>query len=272
MKTIVTPTDFSSSSINAVHYAADLAVSLGAELILLNVVQLPITVSDVPMTESVFEELIDSAREEMDDLEKELASRTAGKIKITKELVAGTVENQLEEICHAKNPFAVVMGMKEGADAGRFLLGSNALYAVKHLRFPVLVVPEHSTFRGIRHMGLACDLQDVAKSIPFSLMEEWLEAFKARLDIIHVCNSADAKELQNGKDALYVRERFSNFQPQLHFLPKQQVEKGLDEFSRQHQVDLLMVVPKKHDIWEWFDRKHSKGIILHTHIPVLSMR
>ena len=45
MRTIVAPTDFSSVSINALNYAADLAAAIEADLILLHVVQIPITVS-----------------------------------------------------------------------------------------------------------------------------------------------------------------------------------------------------------------------------------
>jgi nucleotide-binding universal stress UspA family protein len=48
MRTIIAPTDFSAVSLNAVNYAADLAVAINAELILLHVVQIPITVSEIP--------------------------------------------------------------------------------------------------------------------------------------------------------------------------------------------------------------------------------
>ena len=45
MRTIVAPTVFSSVSIYALNYAADLAAAIEADLILLHVVQIPITVS-----------------------------------------------------------------------------------------------------------------------------------------------------------------------------------------------------------------------------------
>ena len=41
MKTILAPTDFSASSINAVNYAADMALAVNAQLILINAVQFP---------------------------------------------------------------------------------------------------------------------------------------------------------------------------------------------------------------------------------------
>ena len=49
MKTIIAATDFSPNSENAVHYAADMATVLGAELHLLHVYSIPIPVSEVPI-------------------------------------------------------------------------------------------------------------------------------------------------------------------------------------------------------------------------------
>ena len=48
MKTIIAPTDFSPISLNAVNYAADMAVSINADLSLLYVCLLPITYGEAP--------------------------------------------------------------------------------------------------------------------------------------------------------------------------------------------------------------------------------
>ena len=52
MKTIIAPTDFSAVSLNAMNYAADLAVAIDAKLLLVNIVPLPVTSSvEVTITE-----------------------------------------------------------------------------------------------------------------------------------------------------------------------------------------------------------------------------
>ncbi|MBK8610683.1 MAG: universal stress protein [Chitinophagaceae bacterium] len=49
MKTILVTTDFSAAAGNAVTYAADLALSINAKLLILSVAELPVSYSDVPI-------------------------------------------------------------------------------------------------------------------------------------------------------------------------------------------------------------------------------
>ena len=42
MQTIIAPTDFSNISLNAVNYAADMAMALNANLLILHAIELPI--------------------------------------------------------------------------------------------------------------------------------------------------------------------------------------------------------------------------------------
>ena len=49
MKLIIAPTDFSAISDNAIKYATDMAAAMGANLMLVNVYQIPISFSEVPL-------------------------------------------------------------------------------------------------------------------------------------------------------------------------------------------------------------------------------
>jgi len=60
MKTIIVATDFSSAALNASHYATDMALSINANILLVNIVQTPVTYSDLPVIANM-EEFIRSA-------------------------------------------------------------------------------------------------------------------------------------------------------------------------------------------------------------------
>ncbi len=120
MKTIIAPTDFSEVSLNAVNYAADLAAAVKAELVLVNVVQIPVTVAEIPLTEVEYKNMREESEMQLADLSVKLLLRVKNKIKIYSKMLLGSIENELEEICKVKKPFAVVMGMKETGAAGRF--------------------------------------------------------------------------------------------------------------------------------------------------------
>ena len=47
MQTIITPVDFSDISINAVNYAADMAMNLNAKLLVLHAIGLPVNVNKI---------------------------------------------------------------------------------------------------------------------------------------------------------------------------------------------------------------------------------
>ena len=49
MKLIIAPTDFSAISDNAIKYATDMTIAMGTNLMLVNVYQLPISFSEVPL-------------------------------------------------------------------------------------------------------------------------------------------------------------------------------------------------------------------------------
>jgi len=45
----------------------------------------------------------------------------------------------------------------------------------------------------------------------------------------------------------------------------------LNEYAKEHDLDLLMVAPRHHGFLGLFDKKHSKEIILHQEIPILAI-
>src|SRR5450755_753361 len=114
MKTILAPTDFSSSSINAVNYAADMALATQAQLVIVNAIQFPVAASEISLPESVMDEMIDLGNNDLQELLNKLKKRTNDKIPISSEVLIGPVEQQIEFISADKKPLAIVMSIKPG--------------------------------------------------------------------------------------------------------------------------------------------------------------
>jgi len=50
------------------------------------------------------------------------------------------------------------------------------------------------------------------------------------------------------------------------------MEKGITDFAEQQKIDLLITVPKKHNLLsKLFQHSHSKRLVLQAHVPVLSI-
>src|ERR1700730_11840837 len=167
MKTILAPTDFSASSINAVNYAADLALAVNAQRVLFTAVQFPVAVSEVSFPESVMDEIIDMGNNDLEELENKIKKRTCEKISITSEVMFGSVEQQVELMSARKRPLAIVMGIKPGKTFQRGLMGSTLFHTMNHIPYPLLIIPENFKFSQIKEIGLACDLENIEESLPF---------------------------------------------------------------------------------------------------------
>ncbi|MEI9935046.1 MAG: universal stress protein [Ferruginibacter sp.] len=271
MKTIIAPTDFSYGSLNAVHYAADLAVAVNAELILVNIVSLPISVAEVPLTESVLNELEYDAEKELSNIKQQLLSYTNEKINIHSFSEFGTVEYELEEVCKLKTPFAVVMSTKNSMSLERFFLGSNTLGAVRHIPYPILVVPGTVSFKKIKKIALACDLENNITHETIIKIKEWISFFNASLDIINVTEKADIV-VDSVPTSVGLQNQLAAFHPKFHFITKEKVEVGINEFVDENKPDLLIVIPKKRGFFEnIFHKSHSTPLLLHSKIPVLAI-
>jgi nucleotide-binding universal stress UspA family protein len=272
MKTIVAPTDFSPISRNAVHYAADLAKVLGTSLTLLHIYQIPVPFSEVPAPVYRMEDLEREAEEQMQLLKAEIMHRTESRINILSVVKAGVVSSEIESYCHSVDPYAVVMGAESAGIFERFLLGGKTLNALKNLSWPLIVVPPEVKLSGISKIGLACDLIDVAETVPKKEIRNLVKQFNATLHILHVSEgSGEAFDLQTIIECRQLQDLLEDLNPQFHFIGSDSIEKGICEFAEKNNLDLLIIIPKKRSlITGIFQHSHSKRLVLHAHVPVIA--
>ena len=182
MQTIIAPTDFSDISLNAVNYAADMALALKANLWVLHAIELPTNANrfhDEPNDYRNESEL------KLDNLKRDLAKRTDGKICIQTKQVTGLIENEIIKICSYRPPLAVVMATRGANMKEHLFLESITVYLSKNLKFPLIVVPQNKSFRPVKKILLATDLEHLY-DLPVEKIIEAVNAFQATLDIVHV--------------------------------------------------------------------------------------
>jgi len=271
MKTILAPTDFSASSINAVNYAADLAYSINAKLVLLHAIPFPIAVSEISVPGDFIDDMIDTSQKDMDDLQEKVQSRTKGKIIVTTEIKIGTIEKEIEHISAKERPLVVVTGIRSGKSFERALMGSSTFHIMNHVGFPTLIIPEGVHFREIKTIGMACDLKQVDDKLPYETIKEWLYLFKSSLEIIHIGGRNKDLHSNQAVESVAIQNWLSSFKPSFHFLTGDDIAEELNEFVKTHPLDLLMVFPRKHGVFGLFHKKKSTFFVTHNQLPILSI-
>ena len=264
MKTIIAPTDFSDVSYNACLYAAKMAHDVQAQLILLHVMELPITVSEFPVLDPVYDETITGTK--LQELKNSLLSETQGKVQIQTANILGSVEYELKELCNIEKPFAVVMGTHSYNMLERFFVGSTAAYSARHLHYPVLIVPAGASYKPLRKIALACDLKNIY-SIPLEEIEKMLNAFGASLDVFHV-HTKQTKFDESSVEYTLLRDRLLHLDAKFFTVENTDVQRGIATLATRHDTDLILIIPRKHGP---FHKAWSNEFIFYSSVPVMAV-
>lgn len=263
MKTIIAPTDFSVGSLNAVNYAADMAVDTQACLLLLHIVELPATtVAELPVTEITYQEL--SREQEIINLKLDLLKRTNNAIIINTLHLLGNVQHDLKLVCDEIKPFAVVMCTHNPGVVDRFLFGSTTRFSARHINAPIINVPEGTVYQPVKTIAFASDLKDVFH-IPVEEIKTITRAFNASLKIFFV-QKTTAQRPDTETEKLLLINRLREFTPEFECINSADIESGIETFAREKNVDLVILVPHKHG---WFHESTTEKVLVH--LPLAAM-
>ena len=271
MKTILVATDFSSAALNAANYAADMALAINADMLLLHIYQLPVSYSEivVPLTE---EDIMGNAEKDINELKEELTGKTGGKIKIETEIRIGVFfHKDLKTVCERINPYAVVMGSQGTTASEHLFFGSHTVHAMKHLAWPLITVPPGTTFSSIKKIGLACDLDKVVDTIPIDEIKMLMKDFNAEL---HILNTNRGKEFNPNIvfESGMLMEMLTPLKHEYHFITNENIDEGIMDFAEKNNIDLLIVLPRRHSLLDKLVHKsHTKQLVLHSHVPVMAL-
>jgi nucleotide-binding universal stress UspA family protein len=164
LKRIMLPTDGSPESDRAIPYARIIAREQGAEILLIQVVQLPMMINDEyeggeawQQTLGAFEEI---AQSNLDNLSSTLR---ADGIEVRAEKVLGYPAGALLDFEAEHQPDLVVMGTHGRTGIARFALGSVADRMVRHGTTPVLLVREGPAEPRLDHAFVMLDGSGLAE-------------------------------------------------------------------------------------------------------------
>ncbi|MFI5186144.1 MAG: universal stress protein [Chitinophagales bacterium] len=270
MKTIIVPTDFSTVSDNAMNYAVDLARETGSSILLFHAYQVPVSMTDVPIVLVSIEDLQKNAESKMGDVKKSLEQTTAGSIKIYAETRLGDTVDELEDLCNRINPFAVVMGTKGETGLERVFFGSTTLTTIKHLSWPVIVVPPGKKYSSIKKIGFACDFREVVNTTPTRFIKDFVKEFNAELHVLNVDYKNSKFKPGTPEESLLLHTMLEDLNPKYDFIEDENIEAGIEKFAQMNHLDLVITIPKKHKLLEGlFKKSHTKDLVFHSHLPIM---
>ena len=265
MNTIIVPTDFSPAAQQATAYAAQLARQTEATVLLLHVFQLPVHMTEYPVMVVPAGELQKSVDEGLQRA-KEEAQKTVDGVSFGIESRMGDIATEIEEACKEKKPFAVVIGTKDMSGFERFLFGDTTSSLIKTCTYPVIAVPEDTKAGAPKNIVLATDLLNT-EEIPAANIAAIAKVLGANLHVVHV-EQTESKRSPDGLMAAFV-----DINATYHAIKEDDVAEGLKHFAEQNNIDLVIVLPHKHNLYErLFFKGHTQGILHTMPVPVMCLR
>lgn len=272
IKHILVPIDFSDCSINALRYAVQLSKRLKIEeLVIMNAYTSPVAYSDA------------GVYYDMDDLEHDSDAELHEKFDEVMEEISGlkdiphqfTIKNAFvleatKDACQTNNIDLIVMGTNGASGLEGALFGSTTYAVIKECNRPVIAVPDGAKYRQINKVVLASDYKEIDPKIldPLKVLNQ---VFHTEIHVVHISKSEELSHDEINEAKKY-ETYLHNIAHQFHYLVNDNLENGLKEYLKSHQIDLLALIPRKHKFYELiFGSAKSKPIIIHSDMPLLAL-
>lgn len=269
METTLVSTDFSDSSNQLIQYATNLSVHFNTSITIFHAYQIPIAYSDLPVATLSLEELRKRADEKMEEIKIQIQNNNKT-VEVKTILCLGEPATELLKICREINPWILILGTGNSNKLERAFLGSTTMHAINHWNKPILITPNNAVFKKIQRIGFACDFMKVEKTTPTEIIKKFTKSFDAEFHICHVETGAEKEVMILQKELL--QGLLVNISLKFHELINSDVQEGIHQFCIDNQIDLLITVPKKHQLIDrLFKRNNMKEIIFHSEIPILSI-
>lgn len=269
MKTIIVCTDFSREAENAMHYAASMAKESKYRIILFNLQTVSIHALNAQASADFFYTQTLKNQKKLEDKAAELKALYT--IETGHHLASGNFIEELEKCIQLHECDFIVMGMAEKTLEQK-LLGNIVTKSIHRIKKPILIIPAHIEYTGIRKILFAYDTH---KNMTWSAMNDiyyFINEFNAEVEVFNVSERLEDFaevihdiDLNSGYDLDDIKYSFKMIQ-------SIEVIKAIEEEIRLTGPDLLTMIPYKYNLVESLFHRSKTAIMAYKNkIPLLSI-
>jgi nucleotide-binding universal stress UspA family protein len=269
MKTILVATDFSDAARNASRYAIELAKVEKAKIIFFHAYHIPVTVSETPI-------IIDYPELEETNMEllkhEKIMLDPGTDLEIEYFTTAGLAVDEILEIEKTDKPDLIVMGMSGAGKLSEVLLGSVSTSLIGKTATPVLIIPEGAKFHSPERIAFACDYNIDPGSGVLEPLKKLASMFHSSLLIINLLKENEKVNTEKAIKGMMLENQLQEIEHSYYFPEDEDFVHGLNDFVDTHNVDILAIVPHKHNFLEKiFTESHTKKLAFHSHVPLFAI-
>lgn len=268
---ILVPTDFSPCSINAIRIAVDLCKRTGADLHLVNAIHVPTPHIDMG-GEALIEPVLRGYEEEVERKFNALDDEIPGLKDVKhdhKAFVSFTIDAIYTAI-ETKHIDLVVMGTKGSHDKLEKMLGGISSEVIRIAEVPVLVVPENVKSFYPKKIAFAADFEKIDSLGGLEPLKYLISLFNSEVVIVNVTEN-DKFPFSKLVEGFKMDKFFKSIPHTFKTVHSDNVKEGLFKFIVDSNVDMVVMVPRKHTLFERiFKSSATKKVAMEVTVPLLT--
>ena len=274
MTKLLIPTDFSEASENATNYAIEMANALSAEIVILHVNQIPVSVSEFGITAYDVSEMKTESLVTLKALAEKIKKSYPHISKVEYYAEIGNSADVILEYAKNKNFEFVIMGNNgHGSNFIKNIIGSTSVSVSKKIEVPLIIVPPHVKYKKIENLAYASVYdEDIETNTALIKVRDLNLQFNSTLSVLHVIpENHSLNETESFADN-FVESKLAKTEHQTYIITENKVSVGILDFVKFHQIDMIIVEPKKHSIFHaLFYPSITNELAFKSPVPVLTI-
>ncbi len=273
MKKILVPCDFSDAAVQAFKFAVEIANQSNGEILLLNVIELPVMHDTLLMPTLNFEEAFikDMKANAVKNFSKMKDKWAKEGSKVSTHIEYGPTAHAIRQFTADKKVDLVVMGTKGVTGVEEFFVGSNTEKIVRWSSVPVIAVKKSVKASSIKNIVFPNTLEDTKEQDELTLKVKALQAFfKAKLHIVYINTPANFKiDADTNKKLNVFAKRFMLKDYTLNVYNATDQEMGVTDFVHEIGADMVaMATHGRKGLSHFMSGSVAEDIVNHIACPI----
>lgn len=270
--TIIVPTDFSSSSLLGVEYAARLAEAMKGTVLLSHVVE-AVPFWKFGVGSEALEEVKKKASENLEEAAQRLKKEK--KLDVKTALGQGKVYSEIHRLAEENHAAFIVMGTNGEDTVAQRFVGSNTWRVIKEVKIPVISVRDQLPDTTCKRLVLPLDFtKETRQKVSFAI--ELAEIFGSEIKVVSVLELDDEfvrNSLQRQMDQVCEVLAARSIPHTAEFLEKEgSIAYSVLEYCYTNGADMLVIMTQQElNFTEFFVGSSAQEIINNSRIPVMSI-
>jgi len=270
---ILVPIDFSECSKKALKVAIRLAKEWGSKIHMINAVHIHVPHSDIgagTFIEPIIADYEEQVQNSFQELEKEIIELKD--VPHDSEKFVSYLTDAIYSASKETDADLIVMGTRANHEKIDHLLGTHSTDVIGFSEIPVLVVPGNLDAFYPKIIGFASEFEEVHEIGRLDIIHKLAKTFGAKLLVFSVVKHLITNEhFEGSRIAKSINEKFPGVDCVFYTEKDDQVIHGIMDFIDEHDLDMLVLMPKKHSLFERiFKKSVSKNIAIDIKIPLLT--